>query len=243
MKLLNLDSLRRPGAQIPVDVPELLDIPSTESEPDTRRRRLKGHRLDANLHDICKVLDISSETMCAELIRYSRQSLAMERRLPEDHATIQQLPVELMTHLEIPILVFQENDVYDIHRARSTGTSLFRNQACRNDWVWVQTGGEEMYGALRGRLPGKLIALIKLRDYRDTGRVHRLACIQMLNALNSGRPSEFHDLITVQQRPDARKFTIFEIGTILGLAHLIPESHQRWLVNSHINLRTFNEIY
>ena len=88
MRLLNLDSLRRPGAQIPVDVPELLDIPSTESEPDTGRRRLKGHRLDANLHDICKVLDISSETMCVELIRYSRQSLAMERRLPENHATI-----------------------------------------------------------------------------------------------------------------------------------------------------------
>ena len=148
MRLLNLDSLQHPGAQIPVDVPELWDIPSTESEPDTRRRRLKGHRLDANLHDICKVLDISSETMCVELIRYSRQSLAMERRLPEDHATIQQLPVELMTHLEIPILAFQENNVYDIHRARSTGTSLFRNQACRNDWVWVQTGGEEMYGAL-----------------------------------------------------------------------------------------------
>jgi hypothetical protein len=199
--------------------------------------------LDANLHDICKVLDISSETMCVELIRYSRQSLAMERRLPEDHATIQQLPVELMTHLEIPILAFQENDVYDIHRARSTGTSLFRTQACRNDWVWVQTGGEEMYGALRGRLPGKLIALIKLRDYRDTSRVYRLACIQMLNAVNSGCPSEFHDLVTVQQRPDARKFTIFKIGTILGLAHLIPESDQRWLVNSRIDLRTFNEIY
>src|SRR5205807_7198714 len=191
MRLLNLDSLRRPGAQIPVDVPELLDIPSTESEPDTRRRRLKEHHLDANLHDICKVLDISSETMCIELIRYSCQNLAMERRLPEDHATIQQLPIELMTHLEIPILAFQENDVYDIHRARSTGTSLFRNQARHNDWVRVQTGGEEMYGALRGWLQGKLIALRKQQDYRDTGRVHRLACIQMLNALNSGRPSEF----------------------------------------------------
>src|SRR5437588_1268892 len=224
MRLLNLDSLRRPGAQIPVDVPELWAIPSTESEPDTRRRRLKGHRLDANLHDICKVLDISSETMCVELIRYSRQSLAMERRLLEDHATIQQLPVELMTHLEIPILAFQENDVYDIHRVQSTGTSLFQNQACRNDWVWVQTDWEEMYGALRGQLPGNLIALIKLRDYRDTGRVYRLAGIQMLNVLNSGCPSEFYNLVTIQQRPDVRKFTICKIGTILGLAHLIPKS-------------------
>jgi hypothetical protein len=244
MRLLNLDSLRRRGAQIPADVPHVLDTPSTESRPNTRRRQLKGHRRDvANLLDFCKIVDITTETMCVELVRYSRQSLAIERRLPEDPAIIQQLPVELMTHLEIPVLAFQENDVYDIHRARSTGTSLFRNQASRNDWVWVQTGGEEMYGALRGRLPGKLIALLKLRDYRDAGRVYRLACIQMLNALNSGRPSEFHDLVTVQLRPDARKFTIVEIGTILGLAHLIPEGDQRWLVNSRIDLRTFNEIY
>ena len=117
MRLLNLDSLLRPQAQIPVDFPELLDIPSTESELDTCRRRLQGHRLDENLYNISKGLNISCETMCAELIRYSHQSLAMERRLPEDHETIQQLPVELMTHLEIPILAFQENDVYDIHRA------------------------------------------------------------------------------------------------------------------------------
>ena len=69
MRLLNLDSLRRPGTQILVDVPELLDIQSTESEPDTRQRRLKGRHLNANLHDICKVWDISSDTMCVELIR------------------------------------------------------------------------------------------------------------------------------------------------------------------------------
>ena len=65
MRLLNLDSLRGRGAQIPADVPHVLDPPSTESEPDKRRRRLKGHRLDvANLLDFCKVLDVSSVTMC-----------------------------------------------------------------------------------------------------------------------------------------------------------------------------------
>jgi len=38
-------------------------------------------------------------------------------------------------------------------------------------------------------------------------------------------------------------FTIVDIGTILGLAHLIPEEDRRWLVNSRIDLRTFNEVY
>ena len=36
---------------------------------------------------------------------------------------------------------------------------------------------------------------------------------------------------------------IVNIGTILDVAHLIPEPDRRWLVNSRINLRTVNEIY
>jgi len=31
----------------------------------------------------------------------------------------------------------------------------------------VRAGREEMYGALRGRLPAKLVALFKNRDYRS----------------------------------------------------------------------------
>jgi len=42
---------------------------------------------------------------------------------------------------------------------------------------------------------------------------------------------------------DTRGFTIVDIGTILGLAHLIPEEDRPWLVNSLIDLRTFNKVY
>ena len=44
-------------------------------------------------------------------------------------------------------------------------------------------------------------------------------------------------------REEYREFTIVDVGTILGLAHLIPEGERRWLVNSRIDLRTFNEVY
>ena len=57
------------------------------------------------------------------------------------------------------------------------------------------------------------------------------------------RVSDVHALVTVQQREDAREFTIVDVGTILGLAHLIPEAGRRWLVNNRIDLRTFNEIF
>jgi len=92
---------------------------------------------------------------------------------------LQLLPFELLTQLEIPVLAFQETDVYDIHRARCTGTHRFRNQESRNDWVWVQAASEDMYGALRSRLPAKLVALFKIMDCsQDT--VRRLAAVQIL---------------------------------------------------------------
>jgi len=102
-----------------------------------------------------------------------------------------------------------------------------------------------MYGALRGRLPAKLVALLKIRDYRcdNTDTARRVAGVQMLTLVNSGRLSDQHGLVTVQMREDARGFTIVDTGTILGLAHLIPEEDRRWLVNSLIDLRTFNEVY
>jgi len=41
---------------------------------------------------------------------------------------LRSLPVELFIQLETPVLAFQEADVYEIHRARSTGVLHFRNQ-------------------------------------------------------------------------------------------------------------------
>jgi len=151
--------------------------------------------------------------------------------------------VELLTQLEIPVLAFQETEIYDIHRARCTGALNFRNQGSRNNWVWVRAGTEDMYGALRGSLPAKLVALFKIRDYRCEDRVRRLAGIQFVSAVNSGRISDIHSLVIVQMKEDAREFTVVDIGTILGLAHLIPEGDRRWIVNSRIDLRTFNEVY
>jgi len=84
---------------------------------------------------------------------------------------------------------------------------------------------EEMYGALRGRLLAKLVALLKIRDYRcaNTDTVCRVASVQMLTPVNSGHLWDQHGLVTVQMRDDAGEFTIVDIVTILGLAHLIPE--------------------
>jgi len=100
-----------------------------------------------------------------------------------------------------------------------------------------------MYGALRGRQQARLVALFKIRDYRSNDTVRRVAGVQMLTPVNSGCLLNQHGLVTVQMREDTRGFTIVDIETILGLAHLIQEEDRCWLINSRIDLRTFNEVY
>jgi len=152
------------------------------------------------------------------------------------------LHVELLAQLEIQVVAFLETDVSNIHWTRCRGTQQFRNQERRNNSVWVQAGREEMYDALRGRLLAKLLALFKITDCsQDT--LQRLAAVQMLSSVNSSRPCDIHSLLTVQLTQDAREFTLVDIGTILGLAHIIPEGARRWHVNSHIDWRMFNQIY
>jgi len=173
MRLLNLQSQKNRGPDLCPDVLKHLDrTTSMISPPVICRRFFKGHRSDvSNMVDFSRISGVSLEIIYRELIRYSSHNLPIDNGLPEDDATLPSLPLELLTQLEVPVLTFRDADVYEIHRARSTGTLHFRNQGCLNDWVWVQAGTEEMYGALRGRLPAKLVALLKIRDPRSEDTV------------------------------------------------------------------------
>ena len=160
--LLNRESLRPCGADLSPNVVEQLDTTSTTTGPDIRRRMLKGRRDDvSNMADFSRVLGVSIQIVCRGFIRYSRHNLPPESRLPEHLEILKSLPVKLLTQLEIPVLAFQETEIYDIHCPRCTGALNFRNHGSRNDWVWVRAGTEDMDGALRGRLPAKLVALFK----------------------------------------------------------------------------------
>ena len=86
--------------------------------------------------------------------------------LPGNHSTLQSLPVQVLTQLEIPVLALQDTDVHEIYCVRSTSALHLRNRRSRKDWIWIQAAMEEMYGALRGRLPAKIVALLTIGDYR-----------------------------------------------------------------------------
>ena len=122
MSIWNLEFLQRAGADLPTEVVAHLEKIRPVPTLPAHRRILKGRR--DNIHDVLdfgRACDISPEMICRELIRYSRLSVPPERRLPENPAILRALPVELLTQLQIPVLVFQASGVYDIHRARCTG--------------------------------------------------------------------------------------------------------------------------
>jgi len=116
MRLLNLESLKGRGEGFSADVLKHLDrTTSTLSRPVIRRRILKGRRDDVpNVDDFGWISVVSLDIIYGELIPYSRHNLPIDHRLLEDHAILRSLPVELLTQLEIPVLAFQEADVYEI---------------------------------------------------------------------------------------------------------------------------------
>ena len=100
------------------------------------------------------------------MLRFTKQTVPDDHPLSSDPTELGLLPVEQFTHLEIPVADFQETDVFQIHRARSTGTMAFHSGGPRNDWVWIQAGGEDSYGHLQGRGVAQLLALFNKRLQR-----------------------------------------------------------------------------
>ena len=132
-----MHSLKNRGTDLSPDVLNHLDrTTSTVSPPLICRRILKRPRADvSNIVDFSRISGVSLEIIYRELIQYSRHNLPIDHGLLEDHVMVRSLPVELLTQLQVPVLAFQEVDVYEIHSARSTGALHFRNQGSRNDWV------------------------------------------------------------------------------------------------------------
>jgi hypothetical protein len=112
--------------------------------------------------------------------------------------------------------------------------------------VWVTAGNEGEFGALRGRLPGQLKCLFKLRDQAKKC-IHRLALVKMLRVEGAGLLEADSSLIRVGLRkvtvPGNDEWVV-GVSAITGMAHLILAREEGvWLVNSRIDLETFNDVY
>src|SRR5437879_2789994 len=183
MKLQTTEELLKSGNALRTgDV--MTDIPGS-ADYSKHRMVLRGRVNTGNIIDLCRILNIDYSDLLPEMLRYIRKTPTDERRLPADSTELELLPVEHFNQLEIPVPDFQETNVFQIHRDRYTRTKAFRNAGPRNDWVWIQAGGADTCGDLRGRSVAKLAGLFKIRSFwSEVGRVSQLAFVQMLDLVN-----------------------------------------------------------
>ena len=243
MRLQTIEALSKAGNAFVMGNGVMEAPASSRSAP---RQLLKGRMMQniGTLTELWRARNIDYSDMIAEMLRFIKQTIADNQRLSSDRTELESLPVEQFTHFEIPVSDFQEADVSQIHCARCTGTKAFRNGDPRNDWIWVQAGGEEIYGDLRGRVVARLLAIFKIRNILSgAGDVHRLALVRILDHVGTGRFHRGSGHIRVSKRPNGRDMRTVGIGAVIEQAHVIPSGERQWMANHRIDLRTFNKIY
>jgi hypothetical protein len=152
-------------------------------------------------------------------------------------ASIQQLEVELFKKVSIPLQRIDEG--VDTHEVCASGPTLYYGRY-RSDWVWyMPSSAEDHYGVLRGKLPSRALAFMKVHWQNLT---YRLAYIRRSMALHGGQLHPWYQLPTVTYL-DNTEPEINTIRSLFGRACLVPVSPTRWIVNTRIDLITFNSFY
>ena len=138
---------------------------------------------------------------------------------------------------------------------RCTGSQSWRGGDRRNDWVWVKQRPGRCYGALNGRLPRQLQRLFKITLQNENGAFveYWLALVLTTIPENLGNLDPVSKFVQVRKAPATVALQVFSVGNIVGWTRVIPEiaassktgdrQNERWIVNSHIHLATWNDVY
>ena len=152
--------------------------------------------------------------------------------------------------IQVPV-----NDMHGdqaIQNVRCTGDSTWHGQEPRHDWVWVKVshtreGQVVAYKALQGRVPYRLLKLFKL-NARE--RLFWCAFVETTIPGAGGMPERVSSMVRVTKPTTGSGYTVISGENIVGAAHLIPEEpvssgkpNKGWIVNSHIDLATWNKVY
>ena len=141
--------------------------------------------------------------------------------------------VPLLHFADVRVLVenFQEAREITYHHLWCTGAQLWRPPGqSRNDWLWVDLGNRNIYGALRDFYPAQLVSMIKVREL-TTGSVDRLVLVDRLYVENSSKIKDVTGLVTVSlgmaNGPKTTTEIVVGIQRILDMAYLVPETAKR----------------
>jgi len=106
-----------------------------------------------------------------------------------------------------------------------------------------------------GLLPWQLQRLFKIKLLNEDGTFveYWLALSPTTRPENAGNLDLVSKFVQVRKAPAAVASQVFHVGHIVGCAHVNPQianssetgdgQNQRWVVNSHIDLATWNDVY
>jgi hypothetical protein len=134
---------------------------------------------------------------------------------------------------------------------RCTGNVTWHNQPPRRDWVWKKCEGKASHGILHGSLPVRLRLLFRFQvDGLGYSGSHKLAFVENTIPINRGKPDADSGLVRVQKPVDGTGFSVIDIESLTGAAQCIPDcpkdpvaKQKSWVVNSHVDLETWNTVY
>jgi hypothetical protein len=121
--------------------------------------------------------------------------------------------------------------------------------------VWLKQRRGRCYGTLNGGLPWQLQRLFKIKLQNEDGAFveNWLALALTTIPENSGNLDPVSKFVEVRNAPAAVALQVCSVGNIVGCAHVIPEIattsttgdgwNKRWIVNSHTDLATWNDVY
>jgi hypothetical protein len=121
--------------------------------------------------------------------------------------------------------------------------------------VWAKQRLGRCYAALNGCLLWQLQQLFKIKLQNEDGAFVEYWLAMALTTIpeNSGNLEPVSKFVQVRKAPAAVAFQVFRVGNIVGCVHVIPEIatstktedgwNERWIVNSHIDLATLNDVY
>jgi hypothetical protein len=111
------------------------------------------------------------------------------------------------------------------------------------------------YAALNGRLPWQPQRLFKIKFQNENGAFVEYWLALALTTIpeNSGNLDPVLKFVQVRKAPAAVALQVFSVRNIVDRAHVIAEKasssktgdgrNERWIVNSHTDLATWNDVY
>jgi len=232
--------------------------PQSYAKPEFMRPQncRNGKHPDAMIKDFRALLDNTQDTTHRAAIFSGRREFINNKSRNKTYISDEQLhAMELCIYHGIKVQVQGLEGERISQMCRCTGSQSCRGGDRRNDWVWVKQRPGRCYGPLNGRLPWQLQWLLKIKLQNEDGAFFEYWLGLVLTTIpeNLCNLDPISKFVQVWKAPAAVALQVFCVGNIFGCAHVIPEiatrskigdgRNERWIVNSHIDLATWNDVY